>query len=357
MRRYIDFQAEDWSERMDSRMQALRYEACMEGIGMEMPFAGVIDSYPGDMLCELLGEGFVARFQVPQDDDDALRVAAREAMTSTLMEDLDTLGGSEYDLVVHMLAEGGTAYPESVEELEAAYTLRMRLWSDLGVQDGQACVCLDPMLMHLLPPLQRREMHKTMRRRLAQFDRRVERLLYVSGHIDDAAPREWFVQDVLSQEMTPEGNRLARNHLEATFDTYEEQGRVRLVHEALADPQSAAGGNALDLSVDAAAYALSKQAGWHGLLPEEMRLDERLQRVLEGALRPEWATYEASRDLRLLAKQGAPYDVLKDAMAQMLAVMPTAYMDSTLQEMRRTLPRWPRRSNKMEPPQGMGMLH
>lgn len=356
MRRYIDFQAEDWRERADSRMQALRYEACMEGVGDEPPLAGVIDDYPGDMLLELLGEGFVAGFDVPG-DDEALRIAAREAMAATLAEDLDTLGGSEYDLVMHMLAEEGIAYPETVEELEAAYTLRMRLWCDLGMQEGHACVCLDPLLLLLLPPLQRREMHKTIRRRLAQFDRRVERLLYVSGHIDDATPRAWFVQDVLSQEMTPEGNRLARNHLEATFDTYEERGRVRLVHEALADPWSAAGGNALDLSVDAAAYALSKQTGWHGLLPEEMRADEHLQRVLDGALRPEWATYEASRDLRLLAKQGAPYDVLKEALGQMLAVMPTAHMDSALREMRQTLPRWPRRAGGDEPPQSLGRLH
>jgi len=42
----------------------------------------------------------------------------------------------------------------------------------------------------------------------------------------------------------------------------------------------------------------------------------------------------------MLAKQGAPLDVLRDVMAGMLCVLPTGHMDNALMELSVETPRW-----------------
>ena len=78
----------------------------------------------------------------------------------------------------------------------------------------------------------------------------------------------------------------------------------------------------------------------NSLLPEEMASEEKLRLSLSGALRPEYDLNEVTTDLRLLAKQGAPIQVLNDVMASMICVLPTPHMQNALLEMFTQTPRW-----------------
>lgn len=340
MRRYIDFRGDDWPDRTDSKMQALRWHACADGVGMEPPLAGVIDEYPEDLLYELAEEGWVA-LDAPM-RGEPLREAARAAMLETLQDDLDCLGTQEHVLVERMLIGDGETTLETVPEMEAAYTLRMRLWCDLGLGEEEMPVArLDSVLLAKLPDLLLRAQHQERRARIFIFDGMLHGLLYMSGYLDDRLPCREFIKEVLRVEQTRQTERLARNFLEASCDTYSLVAANLLVHAALADPETL-----VPILSEQGAFQMPQvtpgvlSASMNGLLPEESAPDEALQRALYGALRPEYEPHEVASDLRLLAKQGAPLDSLQEIMASTLCVLPTSHMNGALREMRRRVPRW-----------------
>lgn len=340
MKRYVDFRADDWADRTDSHMQAVRWSACLDGLGSEPPQAGVIDTYPLDILAELIGEGWVAPLG-PIHEDEMLREDAREAVMSSIRDDLDCLSTEEHMLVERMLISGGSVALDSVADMEAAYTLRMRLWSDLGVENGGPAARLDAELMEVLPNLLMRPKHLERRSRIFIFEGMLHGLLYINGYLDDRMPCDRFISEVLEMEETPKTLRLARNYLEATFDTYTLSGCNLLIHEAVADPEAFAQTLAQQGAFQMPEVTSNQlAASMNGLLPEETLPDEKLQRALLGALRPEYEPGDAASDLRFLVKQGAPMATLQEIMASMLCVIPTPHMDGALRELRQQTPRW-----------------
>ncbi len=339
MKRYIDFQNESWHDRTEGRMQAARWEACLDNLGNEAPCAGVIDAWPIDELSDLITEGWVTVTRAPS--DYLLRRAARKAVMASLQDDVDCLAVEEHSLVERMLIEDGRAFLETVSEFEAAYTLRLRLWCDVGVYQERPCACLDAKLMEALPALLMRREHAQIRSRLFVYDGMIHGLLYFSGFLDDRLPRQRFVQEVLQREETPETLRLALNYLEASFDCCAISGCNLLLHGSLAVPETLIGSMAAFCDILQPFVTPNQLAGsMNGLLPEESVVDEKLRRALSGALRPEYSPDEAANDLRMLVKQGAPFKVLKDIMSGMLCVLPTGHMESTLREMSLQTPRW-----------------
>jgi len=359
MRRYIDFRGDGWDERTDSRMRAARWSACLDGLSDEPPLDGVIDGYPEDLLLELAEEGWVALDALPK--GRAMRRRLRGAVLGALADDADCLSLHEHALAERMLAGDGEATLQTVAQIEAAYSLRMRMWCDVGLAGGAPAVRMDPRLARALPDILMRPEHRERRKRVFVFTGMLNGLLYIAGYLDDRLPRARFIQDVLQEAPGPHTERLARNFIESSFDTYPLGGCNLLVHEALADPEALltplAAHGALQLPETSPGQMF---ASMHGLLPEEAAPAETLQRALYGALRPEWGLDEAARDLRLLAKQDAPMDTLREIMASMLCVLPTPHMQSALRDMRRSTPRWVYRG--ATPPPGaqdgtLGLLH
>ena len=339
MKRYVNFQNESWPDRTHGQMRAARWEACIMGIVPSPPCAGVIDTLPIQQIQELLAEGFV---DVPHAPSDLLtRRAARKAMHSTLTDDVDCLSPMEHMLVERMLIGDGQVFLESIGELEAAYTLRMRLWCDIGIQEGRPCARLDQTLFQTLPELMMRPQHMERRGLIFAFDGMVHGLLYITGFLDYKLPNKKFIEEVLRLEVTPTTARLSANYLEAAFDCCTIAGCTLLLHEALSMPEALIG--------SLAAYGVLPQApvtpeqligAMNSLLPEEMASDEKLRLSLSGALRPEYDLDEVTTDLRLLAKQGATIQALSEVMARMVCVLPTQHMQNALLEMVSQTPRW-----------------
>lgn len=355
MRRYLDFRTDDWAEKTDSRMQSLRWAACVEGLGTEPPRAGVIDEYPEDMLIELLAEGWVT-YPENMPEEESLAVSARRAMMSTLADDADALATEEHTLVERMLVSGGRVALDSVAEIEAAYTLRMRLWCDIGIENEEPVARLDNQLMEALPDIFMRPQHQEIRGRIFAFDGMLHAVLYIQGYLGDHMPVKDFVETVLRRPYDDETQRIASNYVEATFDIYTMADRNWLVHEALADPEQLSevipvrGGDMPEMTSEQVASAMN------GLLPEEVVPNEKLQRALLGALRPEYETYDAATDLRYLAKQDAPMSALQEILSSMLVVLPTPHMEGVLTEMAGITPRWLHLGSAYPPRTEDGML-
>jgi len=339
MKRYINFHNESWPDRTHGHMQAARWEACIMGIIPSPPCAGVIDALPIQRVHELIAEGWV---DVPHAPSDLLtRRAARKAVLSTLADDVDCLFPMEHMLVERMLIGDGLVFLESIGELEAAYTLRMRLWCDIGIQEGQPCARLDKALFEALPELMIRPEHAKRRGLIFAFDGMVHGLLYITGFLDYKLPNQKFIEEVLRADATPATERLSANYLEAAFDCYTVAGCTLLLHEALSIPETLIGSLATYGMLPQAPVTPEQLIGaMNSLLPEEAASEEKLRLSLSGALRPEFELDEVTTDLRLLAKQGAPIHVLSEVMASKVCVLPTLHMQSALLEMFSQTPRW-----------------
>lgn len=360
MKRYVDFQDESWPDRVRARMLAMRWEACVDRLGTEEPCAGVIDAYPIGPLAELIEEGWVDVPHAPS--DMLLRRAARSRVMATVQDDADCLSLSEHTLVERMLIGDGRVFLETVPEFEAAYTLRFRLWCDVGVYRERPCARLDDTLMAALPELFMSACHLERRSRIFVFDGMMHGLLYLSGFLDDRLPKQRFVEEVLQLRQTPETMRLARNYLEAAFDWATVAGCTLLLHEALAAPESLVGTLASQGAFQMPPVTPSQLAGsMNGILPDERPAHQKLTLALAGALRPEWEPEEAAGDLRMLLKQGATLEVLQDCLAGMLCVLPTGHMENALLEMSVKTPRWispwPAASRQYSMRGGVGKLH
>lgn len=339
MKRYIDLQNAAWADKTASRIREAKREACLAAFGSEAPCAGVIDTQPMEMLEALIAAGWTVVSSAP--GDLLRRKAARRAVMDSLADDADCLSPEEHTLVERMLIGDGAAFPETAKEMEAALTLRLRLWCDVGLCGGRPCARLDGALLDALPGVMMRPMHHDRRSRVFIFQGMIGALLYLTGFLDSRMPRERFIAEVLGASPTPETLRLARNHLEASFDMIALEDCSLLLHEALAQPEqlvrtlSAYGAAALP------DFGSNKLMGaMNGLLPEEASLESRLKRALRGALRPELDVGDAAEDLRLLVKQGAPASGVREALCAMLCVTPGTELSALTDELCRATPGW-----------------
>ena len=150
MKRYIDLRDAAWADKTASRIRETKRARCLAAFGAEPPCAGVIDTLPMETLEPLIAAGWTVTPCAP--GDLLRRRAARRAVSETLADDADCLSPDEHTLVERMLIGDGFACPETAQEMEAALTLRLRLWCDVGMQDGKPCVRLDAALLDALPP-------------------------------------------------------------------------------------------------------------------------------------------------------------------------------------------------------------
>ena len=211
MKRYIDLRDAAWADKTASRIRETKRARCLAAFGAEPPCAGVIDTLPMETLEPLIAAGWTVTPCAP--GDLLRRRAARRAVSETLADDADCLSPDEHTLVERMLIGDGFALPETAREMEAALTLRLRLWCDVGMQDGKPCVRLDAALLDALPAVLMRPEHHQRRSRVFIYQGMIGALLYLTGFLDSRMPQERFIAEVLQEADSPRARRLARNHL------------------------------------------------------------------------------------------------------------------------------------------------
>ena len=262
-----------------------------------------------------------------------------QTVLSTIELQADCLSREEHELVERALILGGSAPIEDMQELDAARALSLRLWASVGLVSGRPVVELElPVLQPVARAFARAE-HEQLRRQLGELESVLSGTLYRVGAMDDRQPQQLILRELFGTGARDELLiQLARRYLWASYDCVDYSGGVMLVHPALADPSGliAAGRRKNGLLLPAAMSAPASL----DILPEEIPLQEGVERAIAGALRDGCRAGDVARNLRFLCKQGAPLCALEDVLQESLIVYVSPAMRGALSNMYYMLPKW-----------------
>lgn len=251
----------------------------------------------------------------------------------------DCLSRDEHELVERALILGGSVRLEDAQELEAARALSLRLWASVGLVSGKPYMELETPILEPAAKAFARPEHERMRQQLDTFDAWLTGTLYRVGAMDDRQPQQMLARSILPQNADGEQRiQLARRYLWASHDCVDYRGGVMLVHSALADPS-----HLIACGRRKAGMHVPLQMEHHALmdiLPEEIPLQQGLERAICGALRDEYREEDVARNLRFLCKQGAPLSAMEDVLQSTLIVYLSTGMRGALANMYYGLPKW-----------------
>lgn len=328
----------DWCEMTMSMMREKQFEACERRL-FEHPGVSLFGDEATDADAQAL---YAHSFDGARTHGGCLVTLAslRELVWSRLELEALYLSEDERRLVERMLLGDGETELGDWDNLAAAEALVSRLWCGFRSDDDVWILSLPTPLHEPLSRALRAPEAAGIAEALERFDSSIRGLLYISGLLHSSQPQAFFVQDVIKRgdELAHE---IARRYLQASFEYIADaHGDFILLHPGLADPyrlvsqQMPERGFTLELPPEVIA------GGVRGILEEEEPLHEALCAALYGNLRPDYDLGECAEDLRMLAKQGVPYDEMEGVMSSMLAVMPTRRMKDALWSLYLNTPRW-----------------
>ncbi|MBR5301769.1 MAG: hypothetical protein IKU38_02945 [Clostridia bacterium] len=322
-----------WREKTIEAMQRRRFEQCIA----QLPPLGAL------RLAELSPSSFERRLEQCWQDVERKPMRAQQltqvwkSVLSSIDIQADCLSREEHELVERALILGGSVQIEDAQELEAARALSLRLWASVGLVSGKPVLELETPVLEPAARAFARDEHEQIRQQLDGFHAWLTGTLYRVGALDDRQPQQQLLDSILPHRAEPELRiQLARRYLWASCDCVDYSGGVMLVHSALADPRHLITTGRRRLYSGAAFEAASSV----DILPEEIPLQQDLERAIHGALRSEYRAADAARSLRFLCKQGAPLDAMEDVLQSMLIVYLSTGMRGALANMYYRLPKW-----------------
>lgn len=324
-----------WREKTIEAMQRRRFEQRI----MQLPPLGA------GRLAELSPGSFALRLEQCWQDVQRkpMRTQQLTEIWKRVLESIDLqadcLSKDEHELVERALILGGSVRLEDAQELEAARALSLRLWANVGLVSDKPYLELETPILEPVAKAFARPEHERMRQQLDAFDAWLTGMLYRVGAMDDRQPQQMLAQSILPQTADGEQRiQLARRYLWASHDCVDYRGGVMLVHSALADPS-----HLIACSRRKAGVPVPWQMESHALmdiLPEEIPLQQGLERAICGALRDEYREEDVARNLRFLCKQGAPLSAMEDVLQSTLIVYLSTGMRGALANMYYGLPKW-----------------
>lgn len=324
-----------WREKTLEAMQRRRFE---QHVAQLQPLGAL-------KLSELSPSSFERRLEQCWQDVERKPMRAQQLaqvwkiVLSNIDIQADCLSKEEHELVERALILGGSVQVEDARELEAARALSLRLWASVGIVSGKPVLELETPILEPAAKAFARDEHDQVRQRLDVFDAWLTGMLYRVGVMDDREPQRMLLHDILPNAAEPELRiQLARRYLWASCDCVDYSGGVMLVHSALADPRHliAAGRRRMHanglLRMDLPTSM--------DILPEEIPLQQNLERAIRGALRDEYRAEDVARSIRFLCKQGAPLQAMEDVLQSALIVYLSTGMRDVLANMYYRLPKW-----------------
>lgn len=326
MQRVSGYSTDSWCDKTMSVLVERQITACQERLSL-YPANGIYSGITETDFDMLWRRSYYAAEKEVHLPTPAL---AGELVLSRLSREACYLSQTEHALTERMLCTDGTAEITGVEEISAAEALIRRLWCTLRVDGERAFIRLEDALYPELLKAWQTETHTRIREKLFAFNATVEALLYVSGFLFAGVPAEHFL-DQEGETADAQDKQLMMRYMMATFDyTVSSGGDILLVHPGLAEPEALIGRLMLARPQTPVLTGDMLLGAMNGILPEERAVCEMMRGALQGALRPGYELEEALCDLRMLAKQGVPFDELTDVLSGMLCVMPTAAMRESL---------------------------
>lgn len=251
----------------------------------------------------------------------------RERVLAQLPEELLFLPGGEYELLCHVIREGGETELVDWSDTAPAESLVRRLWCTLTRTDGILRLRLPRELMSPMGRLLSSDRHIHRREQIVQRIVCVFCGLTIYGML--------YARDVEAFLGTLADNpAVLRRLLHTGFDyAFTPRGEMILLHPALAEPDHWFSGLT---HVDLQRFLeIDPEAD----IPQIFLSDtERSSAALLGSLispclRPDLPPPMVVEDLRMLAKQGVSFESIADVLAAQLAMKPTRDMLDALRMM------------------------
>lgn len=261
------------------------------------------------------------------------------SVLGSICQQADCLSHEEHELVERALILGGSAQIEDALELEAARALSLRLWASVGLVSGKPFIELETPVVRPVAQAFSRAEHEHIRQRLDAFNAYLSGTLYRVGAMDDRQPQQVILHEVLGSGREDELlMQLSRRYLWASFDCVDYSGGVMLLHPALADPH-----HLISSGRRKPGILMPPQGDlctMMDILPEEIPLQEELERSIAGALREGHQAQDVARTLRFLCKQGAPLAAMEEVLQASLIVYISPSMRGALSNMYYMTPKW-----------------
>ncbi len=267
-------------------------------------------------------------------------MAARDVVLAKLPREVHYLSFQEHTLIEGLLAQQGKTELFDWEEAGAAESLLRRLWCEVKIEDDTVMLYLPQALHEPLTRAMDTKAHRQVRDKIFSFDATIHGLLYIVGYLGIDEPMERFLKEVANTNDAVTKN-LALRYFKASYDyVLDERGNLILIHPGLAEPEPVmyqlgkTGTQVIELSPEMMLGAMN------GILPEEVNLHRDMVASLLGNVRPEYNPVEVARDLRLLAKQGAPLDAMKEVLQSVFAGYPTKGSLKAIEGLKAQTPSW-----------------
>lgn len=325
---------EPWCDKTMSVLQEKQLEACQERL-MRCPHVHIWDTDNEEEARRLFSFSF---FDQEMHHHFPGISALREKVMQFLPHEVCLLSPQEDALVKQMLMNDHQVLLTNWQDISAAEALIARLWCTLEIQDDEtALLKLHPSLAEPLLDALQTETYARMQSALFSFSATLHSLLYLSGFLHAMVPAAHFCQNAAD---IPHIETFIDRYLRSSFDYTQAGGGMLLLHPGLADPNHLL----LSLSgIQPSGVHLTEEmmlGGMNGILPEEVASTETMRGMLCGAVRPELDENEVLEDLRMMAKQGASLEEMKEVLESMLWVLPTPGMMAALSQLHLQTVRW-----------------
>jgi len=338
LQRFAAFPVERWSDKVMSVLREQQLEACQERLS-RCPEKGLFDDitqaelgeiYPGSYLAWEKGAAQPALRQV------------REKVLGMAEEEVCFLSSREDNLVKRMLMAGGVTVLDDWEDISAAESLIKRMWCVIRIdeENDMATLCLQGEVTGQLVKGMSSPAYSLIRQHIFRFDATLNALLYLSGFLHAAVPARHFLEQLRADKL-PADKRIVGRYLKSAFDYWElEQEDMLLVHPGLYDPENLISRlKGMGVPEMQLTHAMML-GGMNGLLPEEAASADSMRFALHGAVRPELDEEDVLDDLRMMAKQGASLEEMREVLENCLCVLPTPAMLGALYQVHMQTVRW-----------------
>ena len=307
-----------WPERTLGVLTARRDEVCGQKLTEACARGGIFGQGSSRTWQEAFETSYLAAENPASGAADAARV--RRAVRDGLPRELPLISVREEMLLQRIMIFGGTSPLFDPEEYPAALSLVRRMWCTVReISPGAAAITLHESLGGRIAAVMQTPEYHERRQKMFTLSTTLHRQLYPKGVL--------FARTMISQlfrenrGLFSEKEKLYLNRfLMVEFDyAWNAQGDMILLHPGLCCPEEVISSmSGLSFQEPHFTHQMILD-GMRELLEEERPAVEALRAELEGALQPEYGAEETVNELKLLVKQGAGPDDLREVLDARMA--------------------------------------
>ena len=324
-----------WPDRTLSVLRTSRLEACqkeMAGFGG----VGLFDAEATDADAQRLYD----ESWYPEEDREPRLYTLEELQIRVLSQfpaEMALLSQEEFTLTLKLAIFGGEMPLMDWNDLLPARSLVRRMWCRARPEKGRWIYMPRQICVAALLLLSSEEVKK-VREIVTSVMEMVDNTLYLAGRMP-AGIVERDLGFQLQGSLAADKPALYRRLLKSALDTtVTRQGRLELLHPGLADPWTVA--DAGSRMEESGMNLQNLQGLYESLMEVEDPLYDRMLEEIGDLSRQGMSAEDTVEDLLLLAKQDAPVEGMREALAGRIICMPTEEMETTLREMYDRVPRW-----------------